>query len=237
MSRIDQTHTRKAPVRSVVPHMVPRHVDTMSAALPGCYSSSESVASSWQVRTARRKSSGETLEALLPFAKWGVAVLLLALGGFGVSKLLASSGTSLNVETHSVQIKVLLNNKPAPGAAITLTPVLTEEQTKALEGDLAAGMQLVGHGKLGNDSTCSPSLASSDKPGLPAGEYIASLSWCKVEVKDGETVAGPDLVPQVFRCPSTSTLRVKVAEGSNSPVTLQVVDPKVRARVLNYDPE
>lgn len=185
----------------------------------------------------RRKSSEETLEALLPVAKWGVAVLLLALGGFGVSKLLASSGTSLNVETHSVQVKVLLNNKPAPGAALTLTPVLTEEQAKALEGDLAAGMQLVGHGKLGSDSTCSPSLASSEKPGLPAGEYIASLSWCKVEVKDGETVAGPDLVPQIFRSPSTSTLRVKVAEGSNSLVTLQVVDPKVRARVLNYEHE
>jgi hypothetical protein len=161
---------------------------------------------------------------------------LLALIGIGVWRGIPNSRSSQGVETVPVQIKVLLNQKLAPGAWLTLTPVQRPEQTPATESEVASEMQSVGRGQLGDDSVCTPRL-SDDRAGLPAGEYIASLTWCKVEVKDGETVAGPDLVPQIFRSPSTSTLRVHVAEGSNPLVTLQVVNPKVRARQMSYDHE
>ncbi len=253
MSQVHSSHSPKSPVRSIVPHMIPQSSGASSArpvaaghSAGSNYSGSATVASSWNAQVARpayaaapgtrRKSSGETLEALLPFAKWGVAVLLLILGGFGISKLVAGSRSQHQVETHAIQVKALLGGKPMPGASMTLTPILSPEQTAALDGDLSAGLQLVGRAVLGQDGVGTPGL-SPDQPGLPAGEYIAALNWCKVEVKDGETVAGPDLVPQIFRSPSTSTLRVHVAEGSNPLVTLQIVDPKVRARQMSYDHE
>lgn len=253
MSQVHSSHSPKSPVRSIVPHMIPQSSGASSArpvaaghSASGSYSGSTAVASSWNAPVSRpaypatpgtrRKSSDETLEALLPVAKWGLAVLLLILGGFGISRLVAGSSSRPQVETHAIQVKALLSGKPMPGASMTLTPILSPEQTAALDGDLSAGMQLVGRAVLGQDSVGAPAL-SADQPGLPAGDYIASLTWCKVEVKDGETVAGPDLVPQIFRSPSTSTLRVKVAEGSNPLVTLQIVDPKVRARQMSYDHE
>jgi hypothetical protein len=252
MSQVHSSHSPKSPVRSIVPHMIPQSSGASSARpvaaghSSGSYSGSATVASSWNapvtrpaypaIPGTRRKSSEETLEALLPVAKWGVAVLLLVIAGFGISRLVAGSSSRTQVETHAIQVKALLGGKPMPGASMTLTPILSPEQTAALDGDLSAGLQLVGRAVLGQDGVGTPAL-SADQPGLPAGEYIASLTWCKVEVKDGETVAGPDLVPQIFRSPSTSTLRVKVAEGSNSLVTLQVVAPKVRAKQMTYDHE
>lgn len=186
--------------------------------------------------TKPRRDSSEWLTELLPYVKWGVVALLFVAVSFGVSKLIAGSSSRAQVQTHAIQVKALLSGKPMPGASMTLTPILSPEQTAALDGDLSAGLQLVGRAVLGPDGVGTPGL-SPDQPGLPAGEYIAALNWCKVEFKDGETVAGPDLVPQIFRSPSTSTLRVKVAEGTNPLVTLQIVDPKVRARQMSYDHE
>ncbi len=142
MSQVHSSHSPKSPVRSIVPHMIPQSSGASSArpvaaghSAGSNYSGSATVASSWNAQVARpayaaapgtrRKSSGETLEALLPFAKWGVAVLLLILGGFGISKLVAGSRSQHQVETHAIQVKALLGGKPMPGASMTLTPILS----------------------------------------------------------------------------------------------------------------
>jgi hypothetical protein len=239
------SHQRTAPVRSIVPHLLPQRIvqaagrPTVSGGFVDNYQT-VSVATGRRVGASipapRSKAVRSSLELLRPHTPWVAVVLLLALIGIGVWRGIPKSRSNHGVETVPVQIKVLLNQKPAPGAWLTLTPVQRLEQTPATESEVASEMQSVGRGQLGDDSVCTPRL-SDDRAGLPAGEYIASLTWCKVEVKDGETVAGPDRVPQIFRSPSTSTLRVHVAEGSNSLVTLQVVDPKVRARQMSYDHE
>lgn len=245
MSKMHPSHQRNAPVRSIVPHLLPQRIvqaagrPTVSGGFVDNYQT-VSVAGGRRVVTSipatRSKAVRNSLELLRPHTPWIAVVLLLALISIGVWQGFLYSRSSQGVENVPVQIKVLVNQKPAPGAWLTLTPVQSPGKTRATEREVPSEMQSVGRGQLGDDSVCAPRL-SEDLPGLPAGEYIASLTWCKVEVKDGETVAGPDLVPQIFRSPATSTLRVHVAEGSNPLVTLQIVDPKVRARQMSYDHE
>ncbi len=184
----------------------------------------------------RRRDVSETLETLLPFAKWGAVVFLVILGGLGLTRISAGYRTVALPDTHPIEVKTLLGNKPMPGAAVTFTPVMSPKPSTGTDGGLSAGMQFVGRGTVSTDGTVSPSL-TPDQPGLPQGEYIVSLSWCKVEVKDGETVTGPDRVPQIFRSPATSTLRLTVKEGDNPLISLAVVNPKSRVRRASYDHE
>lgn len=222
MSTIHRPHITAVPVRSVVPHILPH-------SLGARVSSSPRNAAAHRLATNRIQQShpGHSRDSR-SFILWGFALLFVILGGLGISKLLASSSAGQNFETVPIQIKVIVKGKPAPGSVLTLTSVPT--------GEKSSKSQLISRGTVGSDSLCSPSL-SADRPGVPAGEYIATLTWCKVQVKDGETIAGPDLIPEMFRTPSTSSLRVQVTQGAQSPITLQVVDPKVRARVVRYDHE
>ena len=48
---------------------------------------------------------------------------------------------------------------------------------------------------------------------------------------------GPDLVPQIFRTPATSPLRLVVKAGENAPLALPLIDPKRMVRRANYDHE
>ena len=160
----------------------------------------------------------------------------MVLGGFGLTRISAGYRTAALPGTHLIEVKTLLGNKPMPGAAVTFTPVLSAEQSVAADGDPSAGLQRVGRGTVDAKVSVSPSL-SPVQPGLPAGEYIVSLSWCKVEIKDGETVTGPDRVPQIFRTPATSTLRLTVKAGENPLTSLAVVNPKSRVRRASYDHE
>ena len=171
----------------------------------------------------------------MPFVKWGVLVALVVIGGLSLSKISAGYASREIPATHPIQIQAVLRGQPLPGAHLTLTPILTPEQSAA-QGDLFAGLQLVGRAQFGDNGIAQPSMGP-ENPGLAAGEYIASLTWCKVEIKDGETVAGPDRVPPIFRSPSTSTLRVTVKPGNNSLAILNLVNPKVKAKRANYDHE
>ena len=157
------------------------------------------------------------------------ASLALLVVGLVVWHLAPTGGQAL--VTHRVQIKVLLRDKPLPGAHLTLTPVMAPRDASTS----AAALEVIGRGQIAPNGISSP--RATGHAGLPAGEYIASLTWCHVEVIEGETVAGPDLVPQIFRNASTSPLRVKVAPENNSLVTLALHDPKLRARRATYDHE
>lgn len=176
-----------------------------------------------------RQDSNDVLAILRLGAKWMRASLALLAVGLVVWHLAQTGGPAL--VTHPVQIKVLLRDQPLPGAHLTLTPVVASLDTNASD----TAIEVIGRGQIASNGISSPS--ATGHAGLPAGEYIASLTWCKVEVKEGETVAGPDLVPQLFRNPSTSPLRVKVAPENNSLVTLALHDPKLRTRRASYDHE
>lgn len=183
-----------------------------------------------------RQSLSESLDPVRPFLPWGVAIVVALLSGWGLTRLSAGYRTTAAPETHVIEIKPLLKNKEMPGASVTFTSVLAPDQ-KSVQGDASpAGLQLVGRGNVTASGTVSPAIAP-DHPGLPAGEYVVSLSWCKVGVKDGETVAGPDLVPQNYRSPATSPLRVVVKAGSNPLATLPIANGKLRVQRASHNPE
>ncbi len=229
---------RDEPITPVVPQFPTAPVVAKSSpvlAAPSAWNPPASRPTQTPLPPTRRHATVETLTALVPFAKWGVLAALVVIGGLGLSKISAGHASRVIPETHLIQIQPILSGKPLPGAHLTLTPILPPEQSGKL-GDLSAVHQLVGRAQLGENGIAEPSIGSG-RSGLPAGEYIASLTWCKVEVKEGETVTGPDRVPQIFRSPATSNLRVTVKPGNNSLATLQLVNPKVKAKRVNYDHE
>lgn len=133
--------------------------------------------------------------------KWGTAVVgavVVSLAGYwGVSNVLGNSAPPM--KTLPVKGTVTINGKPAPGASVQLHPV--EGSTAPVEvhprGQVSESGQI-------EFTTFTPN------DGVPAGEYVATISHMKVKVVNGETVAGPQLAPAIFTKPATSTVRVKV---------------------------
>ncbi len=158
--------------------------------------------------------------------------LSLALVVIGLALTFQFSAPVVVHETRPIQVQALLNNRPMPGAQLTLHPLVPPNGAGLDNQD----PPIVGRGLFDESGACSP-VINSAQSGLPTGEYIASISWFKVSVKEGETVAGPDLVPQVFRSPATSPLRVMVTDANNSLVTLRLTNLAHRKSLANYDHE
>lgn len=158
--------------------------------------------------------------------------LSLALVLIGLGFTFQFSAPAVVHETRPIQVQALLNNQPMPGAQLSLHPLVPSPST----GLDSQGPSIVGRGLFDESGACSP-VFNSAQSGLPTGEYIASLSWFKVTVKEGETVAGPDLVPQLFRSPATSPLRVKVTDVNNSLVTLRLTNSTHRRSRSHDDHE
>ncbi len=67
-------------------------------------------------------------------------------------------------------------------------------------------------GKVANDGTLKLGTYASDD-GAPAGEYVVTIQWRKMEMKGGEFEAGPDLVPASYTSPQTTPLTARVEEA------------------------
>lgn len=115
------------------------------------------------------------------------------------------------LETIAVKGKVTLNGKPIPGASIQLHPVPGSQ----------AAIEVHPRGLAGDDSQVE-FTTFQPKDGVPAGEYVATVSYMRIKVVNGESVAGPQLVPAIYTKASTSPLRVKVSSETRDLPTLQV---------------
>lgn len=143
--------------------------------------------------------------------KWGTAVagvVVVSLAGYwGVSNVLGNSDPAL--KTIPVKGTVILNGKSAPGASVQLHPV---------EGSNAP-IEVHPRGQV-SESGQIEFTTFTPNDGIPAGEYIATISHMKVKVVNGETVAGPQLAPAIFTKPASSPVRVKVSQDSKEQITL-----------------
>lgn len=97
--------------------------------------------------------------------------------------------------------KLLVDNQPAPGAMLVLHPVggaYDDEHPVATVG-LDGSFELTTY---------------AGKDGAPAGEYIVTAQWHLSADKDAPG-PWPNVIPPKYAAPTSSDLRVRVAEGPN----------------------
>ncbi len=134
----------------------------------------------------------------------GVALLMLVLVS-GCSQQSAAPP----VPVHPVTGQVTFNGKPAVGAAVVF-------HAKAADGQFPAP-------RAYTDSQGNYALSTfNGQDGAPAGEYAVTVELRAPVLKDGELVAGPNVIPQPYGSPKTTKLQVRVAEGSNT-VPLKII--------------
>lgn len=125
------------------------------------------------------------------------AVLLLISLSLGCSEEKSNS-----VPVHPVAGQVTLNGRPAPNAVVVFHPKETavEFPSPSAVADSNGNFQL---------STYKPT------DGAPAGEYVVTVEMRSFVLKDGDYIAGPNQVNAKYGKPSTSNLKIRVAEGTN----------------------
>lgn len=107
---------------------------------------------------------------------------------------------------------VLFDGKPVTGALVVLHPVGAAPDGKTMSA--RAQTDKDGHFKLSTYDT---------GDGVPLGEYTVTVEWRKLIQKDGEFKPGPNVLPPKYSQPTTSDLKVRIAEGPNvlEPFTLK----------------
>jgi hypothetical protein len=98
--------------------------------------------------------------------------------------------------------KVIWNGQPVAGAFIVFHP------TSVTPDALSARAQTDKDGQF--------KLSTYDTgDGAPVGEYTATVEWRKVIKDGGDYKPGPNVLPPKYSQPTTSDLKVKIAEGPN----------------------
>lgn len=101
--------------------------------------------------------------------------------------------------TYQMNVSAMLGQEPMTGAVISLHP-----DGWSLPEDA------VPTGRVGADGKV-VFTTFTDRDGVPAGEYSVTASWNKlVTLPGGESVRGPNVVPEIYRDPATSPLKIKV---------------------------
>lgn len=139
--------------------------------------------------------------------------LRTVLAAAAVALLMASCSKSNAPEqlpVFPVEGKLTLDGQAAPGAFIVLHPVGHELPKTAQP---KARVSPDGTFKIGT---------YSQGDGAPEGEYVLTAEWKKLVTKDGDTLPGPNVLPQELAKPTTSTFKVKVAQGKNELEPLQL---------------
>lgn len=97
---------------------------------------------------------------------------------------------------------VTLAGKPIGGGVIQLHPYRTDFQ-----------MSVKPRGNLKKDGTFTL-MTFNPNDGAPAGEYIATVTWNReVPGADGEVLPGPNVLPEIYSNPDSSSLKVKIVAG------------------------
>mgnify|MGYP003351213450 CR=1 FL=1 len=102
-----------------------------------------------------------------------------------------------------------LDGKPLPNALVALHPRETGEG------------RIVGRGQTDADGKFRISTYDS-ADGAPEGDYRVTIVWHKLVEVDGETTAGPNLLPAPYAQPGSTELRVSVKPGPNELSPLQI---------------
>jgi hypothetical protein len=131
-----------------------------------------------------------------PAAVGAVLLLVALLGG-------CSKSDPLKVPVHPVSGQVTCEGRPAKGAWVVF-------HAKDTSGGFPSPNAYAD--AQGNFTISTYSVGD----GAPLGEYAVTVRWQPPVLKDGEYQQGPDLVAPRYRSPSTSTLKVRVADGANS---------------------
>lgn len=97
--------------------------------------------------------------------------------------------------------KLLVDNQPAPGALLVLHPV---------GGAFDAEHPVATVGPDGSFEV----TTYQGKDGAPIGEYIVTAQWHVSADKDAPG-PWPNIIPPKYGAPTSSDLRVRVAEGPN----------------------
>ncbi|MGE3314647.1 MAG: BON domain-containing protein [Planctomycetaceae bacterium] len=121
-----------------------------------------------------------------------------------------SKAPTTSVPVYPVKGKLTFEGEPTPGAFIVLHPVGHELPKDATP---KARVSPDGTFKIGT---------FSNGDGAPEGEYILTAEWKKLVTKDGDTLPGPNVIPNEYSDAKTSQLRVKVAKGDNEWEPLQI---------------
>lgn len=115
------------------------------------------------------------------------------------------------IPVYPTEGKIIWNGQPVPGALVVLHP----------KGTLDA-RAFPARAQTAKDGTFK--LTTYDTgDGVPPGEYTVTVEWCKLIQKDGEFKPGPNVLPPKYSQPTTSDLKIRVAEGPNvlEPFTLR----------------
>jgi hypothetical protein len=90
-------------------------------------------------------------------------------------------------------------------------------------GQIPAGAQIVLHA-VNRSEPCDVAPSATVKAdgtfeisayqqgdGAPAGDYVATVHWFKIQPKDG--TAGPNVIPATYTNPKTSPIKISVKDG------------------------
>jgi hypothetical protein len=128
--------------------------------------------------------------------------------------------------TFPVRGKVVIEGEMASGAFVVFHPVAVVKTEKGdvdkkSTPDEVAPQRAMPSGVADKDGNFE--LTSfRPKDGAPAGDYIVTLQWQKMVVKNEDVIAGPNLVPPAYGKAQLSPLRVKVVEGENKLPTFRI---------------
>jgi len=108
--------------------------------------------------------------------------------------------------------RVVFEGQPAAGAFLTFHPTNSSGPGDSDPRPTATA---------GADGAFSLTTATKDD-GAPAGEYAVTVRWHRPIKRDGELVAGPNVIPKRFGRVETTPLRVTVRETTNALEPLQI---------------
>jgi hypothetical protein len=167
--------------------------------------------------SARRASDAATQSSEQPVFSWrafvaNAATVVRSL--FLLMALMLAVGCGKGPERETVPVfpatgKITFKGQPIPGASITLHPVTPVENVPKPRANVA------------KDGTFNIRTYGSDT-GAPEGDYKVTVLWYK-PIKNGpDFTSGPNVIPQKFTQPETTSIQVKIAAGQNNLPTIQL---------------
>ncbi|MDZ4659795.1 MAG: BON domain-containing protein [Bythopirellula sp.] len=104
---------------------------------------------------------------------------------------------------------ITFKGKPIPGAMITLHPTTPVENVPNPQANVS------------KDGTFSIRTYGAEE-GAPEGDYKLTVLWYKPIVNGPDFTSGPNVIPQKFTKPETTSIEIKIAAGKNDLPTIQL---------------
>lgn len=151
----------------------------------------------------------------IPFKPLHVGAVLT--GIFTLSLLVWSTTGSQAVAVHRVTGRVVMEGEALPQASVVLHPVGNTKLPKGLTPHATA-----------KDDGGFAVATFSEADGAPEGEFIATVHLLKPVVVDGDTIPGPNVLPEVYSRPETSPFRVNISRDTKELAVLELHKSSVR---------